>query len=91
MITKFQIPRVLQQYTKGKMEFEIQGQTVADVLNVVREENPQVYISICDETGRLRQHINLFINETLLHERTDFKTKLKDGDVLSVFQSVSGG
>ena len=91
MKIQLQIPRVLEQYSGGKSEFDTQCQSIAELLDFMRQEQPDVYYCVCDETGRLRQHVNLFVNNELLLERDNFKTKLNDGDVVSVFQSVSGG
>ena len=45
---------------------------------------------ICDETGALRPHLHLFINNDLLADR-GFETRIEPNDVVSVFQAVSGG
>ena len=91
MKTKVQIPRILQQYCGGKAEFLVVGSTVDELLDEVQRKHPSLYVCICDETGRLRQHINLFVNNDLLLDRNKFKTRLEAGDVISVFQAVSGG
>ena len=91
MKTRLQIPRVLQPYAGGKMEIALGGKTVAEVLEELKNEHPRLYECICDETDRIRQHINLFLNESLLVFPGADKTKLAAGDVVSVFQSVSGG
>ena len=87
---QFQIPRVLQQSSVGDLELEIDGTTVGELLDEVQRRDPELYRCICDETGSLRQHINLFLNDDLF-DRTRFDTRLTAGDVVSVFQSVSGG
>ena len=60
-------------------------------MDEVHENYPSLYTCICDETGTLRQHINLFVNNELLMEREAFNAQLESGDVVSVFQAVSGG
>lgn len=91
MVTTLQIPRVLQAQCGGKSELCLQGRTVRAVLEELRHENPSLYICICDETGTVRQHLNLFVNDELLSVRNDLDTPLEPGDVVSVFQAVSGG
>lgn len=91
MKTTVQIPRVLSQYSGGKLSVEARGGTVGAVLLDLQKTYPLLYGCICDETGRLRRHINLFINNKLLLQRESLSTKLNHCDVVSVFQAVSGG
>ncbi len=86
-----QIPRILQQYTGGKSEFEFEAEDVGRLMKLVKQSLPELYVCICTETGQTRQHINLFLNDELLPPRSAFKTRLKSGDIVYVFQSVSGG
>ena len=91
MNIRFQIPRVLQSECGGKSELSLSGQSVRAVLQQLQRDYPSVYICVCDETGKVRQHINLFINNDLLDKRNGLDTQLKASDVVSVFQAVSGG
>lgn len=86
-----QIPRILQQYCGGNDEFVFDAETVGQLLQRVKKELPELYVCICHETDQLRQHVNLFLNDELLAPRTAFKTQLKAGDIVYVYQSVSGG
>ena len=91
MPTTVQIPRILQQYSGGQRELSLQGATVRDLLEDLRREHPSLYGCICNETGSVRQHINLFVNDDFLRDRSGLDTQLQSGDVVSVFQAVSGG
>ena len=90
MKIKFQIPRILWKSSTGELNLHVDGATMGDLLNEVRRQDSELYRSICDETGSLRQHINLFVNNDLF-DRNQFDAPLKSGDVVYVFQSVSGG
>lgn len=85
------LPRILRPYCNGKLELRLPGATVFAVLEAVRHEYPALYRCLCNETGTLRPHINLFLNNDLLPRRQGLETRLEAGDVLSVFQAVSGG
>ena len=89
MKVKLQIPRILQQYTAGKKEFAIHCKSVGEALAELKHTQPALYVCICDETDQIRKHLNLFVNDELLVD--GLKTKVKNGDVIFVFQSVSGG
>lgn len=91
MTTRLQLPRILKKYSAGKTELKTTCRSVDEMLGYLQTNYPNLYNSVCDETGRLRQHINLFVNNQLLTERVNFETQLNDGDVVAIFQSVSGG
>jgi sulfur-carrier protein len=91
MATAFKIPRILRHYCAGMEELQLSGETVRDVLEELNRQHPNLYQSICNETGAVRQHINLFVNNDFLRDRNGLDTQLAPGDVVSVFQAVSGG
>ncbi|MCA9178855.1 MAG: MoaD/ThiS family protein [Planctomycetales bacterium] len=88
---RLQIPRVLARYADGRTELWLAGATVGELLTHLRQERPELYRCVCDETGRVRTHINLFVNNDFLHQRDGLNTELTADDVVSVFQAVSGG
>ncbi|MHC2070082.1 MoaD/ThiS family protein [Bremerella sp. T1] len=65
--------------------------SVHEVLTALKTEQPQLYRNICDETGAVRKHINLFVNESLIHRRDGLGTPLKPEDSLFIMTAVSGG
>ncbi len=87
----FLIPRVLQPHSRGQSELRLGGATVREVLDELKREYPALQRCICDETGAVRLHINLFVNNDFLRDRNGLDTRLQPGDVVSVFQAVSGG
>lgn len=91
MPTAFRIPRVLRQYSGGVEELQLVGQTVRELLDDLRGRYPAVYECVCDETGAIRRHINLFVNNAFLRDAGGLATSVAPGDVVSVFQAVSGG
>lgn len=91
METRIQIPRVLQTYSARKSELRMRGETVRQVLDEVKRNYPELYLCICDETDTVRKHINLFLNNDVLNDRAKLDQRLAAGDVISVFQAVSGG
>jgi molybdopterin converting factor small subunit len=85
------IPQVLCRYSGGRSQLEVEADSVQAALLALQRDHPAVYECICDETGAVRRHINLFINNAFFRDRNGLQTELVDGDVLSVFQAVSGG
>ncbi len=90
MKVEVRIPRVLEKYAHGRSAITLEGNRVCGLLSDLHRLYPQLYISICDETGKLRKHVHLFINDVLWTEDS-VHDELSDDDIVSVFQAVSGG
>ena len=86
-----QIPRELRALCDGSKTLAISASSVRYALAELERLHPSIHRSICDETGRLRRHINLFVNSSLMRERQGLETVLESGDVITILPAVSGG
>lgn len=86
-----EIPTVLRPRCGGSAELQLQACSAQAALNAIEEKYPELYQSVCDETGVLRRHVNIFINSTLIRSREELDADLQKGDVIGIFQAVSGG
>ncbi len=85
------VPYALRHECDGCSELGVSATSVQEVLTALKTEQPQLYRNICDETGAVRKHINLFVNESLIHRRDGLGTPLKPEDSLFIMTAVSGG
>lgn len=93
MTIAVRIPEALRAYSGVSGEICLSANSVSSALDALREHYPDLYGSICDETGAIRRHINLFVNRELI-ARQDCRCanlKLNSGDVLTIWTAVSGG
>lgn len=67
------------------------GDSVRAVLNAVFEENAQLRSYILDDQGRLRKHVNIFINDAAIIDRVALGDAVADDDRVFIFQALSGG
>ncbi|MEQ8356919.1 MAG: MoaD/ThiS family protein [Kiloniellaceae bacterium] len=67
------------------------GSRVSDVLAAVFEQKPLLRSYIVDDQGRLRRHVNVFVNSAMIADRDGLSDKVKPGDEVFVFQALSGG
>lgn len=86
-----QIPATLRSECGGKSQLIVSAATVGECLQQLERDHPAVYRSVCDETGAVRRHIHLFVNNDLLSGENGFETLLKSGDTLFIMPAVSGG
>lgn len=93
MSTQVLIPSNLRDYSGCRAEIRVTGSTVAEALLELRRDQPGLYASICDETGKVRQHINFFVNSQWIPVRQDsgLETAINSGDTLTIWTAVSGG
>jgi sulfur-carrier protein len=85
------IPGPLQAAAGGVPELRLEASTLKDLLEVLESRHPALHRSICHETGKVRPHVNLFVNTDHMRDREGLDTPLRSGDVVYVLPAVSGG
>jgi sulfur-carrier protein len=50
-----------------------------------------LYRNVCDETGAVRRHLNVFVNSDNVRDLDGVDTMLTPGDVVTILPAVSGG
>jgi molybdopterin converting factor small subunit len=68
-------------------EHRIEAVTVAELLQILEREQPEVKGWILDERGDLRRHINVFVNG----EPGEPHSRIGDDDRVDVLPAISGG
>lgn len=86
-----QIPGVLRDRCRGKALLSVSAATVREALECIEREFPDLHQGICDETGAVRRHVNLFVNNDNTRDLEGVDTPLCTGDTLTVLPAVSGG
>ena len=86
-----QVARALQGLCDGAATLPIEAASVRGALEELERLHPSIHRSVCDETGRLRHHMNLFVNTSLVRGPQALDMPLKSGDVIAIFPAVSGG
>jgi len=70
---------------------EAAGTTVREVLDAVFEGQPRLRGYVLDDQGRLRKHVAVFINGTMVADRRTLGDAVAGNDELFVMQALSGG
>lgn len=88
---KVKFTSALKPFFPSLTDLETDGKTIQEVLNAVEARFPGISSYLVDDTGRLRQHVNIFLQGDLIKDRDNLTDSVKDSDELLIFQALSGG
>ena len=91
MAVTVRIPTPLQRLTSGQGEVHCDGNSVTELLSDLERRYPGIKERICDETGKLRRFVNVFVNEEDIRFLQGDQTPIKDGDEVSIIPAIAGG
>jgi sulfur-carrier protein len=77
----------LKRQAGGRAEHALEGTSVLELLRALERDEPAVGGWILDERGRIRRHINVFVNG----ERGSEETAVAAADHVDVLPAISGG
>ena len=85
------VPAPLRQYCGGAPDLEVAAPSVRAALKELERSHPTLFRNLCDETGAVRRHLNIFVNASHVRDRSGLDTALVPGDVVTILAAVSGG
>jgi molybdopterin synthase sulfur carrier subunit len=85
------VPALLRDCCKGASELILSAPNVRTALDELERTHPKLHRSVCDETGAVRRHVNLFVNTANVRDGEGVDTALRAGDVITILPAVSGG
>jgi sulfur-carrier protein len=72
-------------------EIVVEASTVAEVVRAVDEIAPGFGFYVCDERGRLRTHVNVFIGDERVVDRERLTDRVGPDSRVFILQALSGG
>src|SRR3989304_811705 len=91
MPVKVRIPTPLRKLTNGQEEVNAEAKNVGELIDALEKSYPGMKERLCDETGKVRRFINLYLNEEDIRFLQNLDTQLKDGDEVSIIPAIAGG
>ena len=85
------IPTPLRGFTGGRDAVDVRGATVAQVLDDLLPAHSGLRRHLVQEDGRLRNFVNLYLNDTDIRQLASTATPVAGGDTLAIVPGIAGG
>jgi len=90
-MSKIHIPTPLRQYVGKQAAVEVTGATVAEAMNALVAQHPDLRKHLYTDDGKLRAFVNLYVNDEDIRYLDKEATALQKGDNISIVPSIAGG
>ena len=91
MTNRILIPTPLRVYAGKQEVVEAEGATVGELLANMAAEYTELRKHLYTEDGKLRNFVNIYVNDDDIRYLEKEATPLKPGDTISIIPSVAGG
>jgi molybdopterin converting factor small subunit len=91
MAVQVLIPTPLQKFTDNQATVSLEADSVQSLVGALEERFPGFSKSLCDDSGKLRRFLNIYVNSEDIRFLDNEATALVDGDEVSIVPAVAGG
>lgn len=91
MSVHVRIPTVLRKHTNGEAGVEVEGATIQELVQALDVKFPGLKEQILDEEDKLHRFINVYRNDEDIRYLDALKTRVEEGDTVSILPAVAGG
>ncbi len=91
MAVQVLIPTPLQKFTNDEASVSLEASSVDALLAALDQRYPGILGRLCDESGKLRRFLNVYVNSEDIRFLDHQATALADGDEVSIVPAVAGG
>ena len=86
-----EIPTAFRRFTDGAPKVDCTATTIAEALAGLTARYPALSRHVRDETGQIRQFLNIYLNEEDIRFLGGESCSLKEGDRVLLVPSIAGG
>ena len=91
MAITVRIPTTMRPLASGNTTVQVEGSTLAAVLENLDAAYPGFNDRLFDETGVLRKFVNVFVADDDVRYLSGLDTVVPDGETVSIIPAVAGG
>ncbi len=85
------IPTPLQKFTDNAAQVQVNAGNIKEMVAALGTSFPGIQERICDDSGKLRRFINVYVNDEDVRFLQGDETPLKEGDEVSIVPAIAGG
>jgi len=91
MSIKVMIPTALRHYVGNQESVLLQGGTVGEVVKRLAESYQALERHLFNEQGKIRNFVNIYLNEEDIRYLKNVETPVKEGDTITIVPAIAGG
>jgi molybdopterin/thiamine biosynthesis adenylyltransferase/rhodanese-related sulfurtransferase/molybdopterin converting factor small subunit len=91
MSVRVHLPTALRPYAGKQETVSLEGNTVEEILKALTGQYSQLNKHLIGEDGKLRNFVNVYLNDEDIRHIKGPQTPVKDGDTLLIVPSIAGG
>jgi molybdopterin synthase sulfur carrier subunit len=91
MAVRVRVPTPLRRFTGGAEEVIAKGVTIRALVEDLERNYPGIKERICDDEGKVRRFVNIFVNGDDIRFLNNLETPVTDGDEVSIVPAIAGG
>ncbi len=90
-MAKLRIPTPLQPVLGNRAELDCPGATLDELLDNLEARYPGIRARLCEDDGKLRRFLNVYVNDTDVRTLQGGATALEPADEVSIIPAIAGG
>ncbi len=91
MAVTVRIPTTLRPMAGGNSQVQVEGATLADVIDSLEAAHPGFRDRLLDESGAMRKFVNIFVADDDVRYLDGLATAVPAGETVSIIPAVAGG
>ncbi len=91
MTAKVKVPTPLQKLVDNQSEIDVDAANIQELIDNMEASYSGLKERICDDSGKIRRFVNIYINGEDIRFLQAEQTALKDGDEVSIIPAIAGG
>ncbi|HWJ92949.1 MAG TPA: MoaD/ThiS family protein [Flavisolibacter sp.] len=85
------IPTPLRKFTNNNSRLTVSSSNVAEVINELTLNFPDLKKHLLDEQGRIRSFVNIFVGEDDIRNLQSERTQVGKDTIVSIVPAIAGG
>jgi molybdopterin synthase sulfur carrier subunit len=91
MAVTVRIPTTLRPMAGGNSQVQVEGATLAEVIDALETAHPGFKDRLLDESGAMRKFVNIFVADDDVRYLEGLATAVPAGETVSIIPAVAGG